>query len=126
MPSRRQPAKEDAHAAWRDKQRCRRTGECGRSRSLRILSKVDGDAGVLILRGHYLQEIAGHRSFEWVTGLFWQDFVDRPVALGPARVHAFEHLQDLLPVAGTLPPLAAVRLALEACRMMPDDAPQES
>ena len=24
-----------------------------------VLSKVDGEAGVLILRGHYLQDIAG-------------------------------------------------------------------
>ena len=45
-----------------------------------VLSKVDGEAGVLILRGHYLQDIAGSRSFEWLTGLLWQDFVDRPLA----------------------------------------------
>ena len=39
-----------------------------------VLSKVDGEAGVLILRGHYLQDIAGRRSFEWLTGVLWQDF----------------------------------------------------
>ena len=44
-----------------------------------VLSKVDGDAGMLVLRGHYLQDIAGRRSFEWLTGLLWQDFVDRPL-----------------------------------------------
>ena len=44
-----------------------------------VLSKVDGEAGVLILRGHTLQEIAGHRSFEWLAGLLWQDFVERPL-----------------------------------------------
>ena len=84
-----------------------------------ILSKVDGEEGVLILRGHYLQEIAGRRSFEWVTELLWQDFVDRPVDLGAARVRAFEHLRNVLPIAGQLPPLAAVRLALAS---VPDDA----
>jgi citrate synthase len=42
-----------------------------------VLSKVDGEAGVLILRGHYLQDIAGRRSFEWLTGVLWQDLVDR-------------------------------------------------
>jgi citrate synthase len=89
-----------------------------------ILSKVDGDAGVLILRGHYLQQIAGHRSFEWVTGLLCQDFVDGPAALGPARMQAFEHLRDLLPIAGTLPPLAAVRLALASVPDDAEDAPQ--
>ena len=91
-----------------------------------VLSKVDGDAGVLILRGHYLQDIAGRRSFEWLTGLLWQDFVDRPLSeaelrrdLGQAREHAFARMHDLLPSAGRLTPLAAVRLLLAS---VPDDA----
>jgi citrate synthase len=90
------------------------------------LSKVDGEAGVLILRGHYLQDIAGRRSFEWLTGLLWQDFVDRPLAeaelrrdLGLARERAFARMRDLLPSAGRLTPLAAVRLLLAG---VPDDA----
>src|ERR1700722_13645750 len=80
-----------------------------------VLSKVDGEAGVLILRGHYLQEIAGRRSFEWLAGLLWQDFVERPLDeaalrrdLGVARELAFQRMCDLLPLAGRLPPLAAV------------------
>ena len=89
-----------------------------------ILSKVDGEAGVLILRGHYLQEVAGRRSFEWVTHLLWQDFVAGPVDLGAARVRAFEHLRDVLPIAGQLPPLAAVRLALASVPDGAKDAPQ--
>ena len=91
-----------------------------------VLSKVDGDAGVLILRGHPLQDIAGRRSFEWLTGLLWQDFVDRPLGeaelrhdLGLARERAFAHMRELLPVAGRLSPLAAVRLLLAS---VPDDA----
>jgi citrate synthase len=84
-----------------------------------VLSKVDGDAGILILRGHYLEKIAGHRSFEWVTELLWQGFVDRPIELGQARLRAFNHLRELLPIAGRLPPLEAVRLALAS---VPDDA----
>jgi citrate synthase len=86
-----------------------------------VLSKVDGEAGVLILRGHYLQEIAGHRSFEWLTGLLWQDFVQRPLAedvlrrdLGAARVRVFEQIRELLPLAGRLPPMAAVLTATVA------------
>jgi citrate synthase len=70
-----------------------------------VLSKVDGDAGVLILRGHYLQGIAGRRSFEWLTGVLWQDFVDRPLSeealrhdLGQARERAFMSLRDTLPL----------------------------
>jgi citrate synthase len=91
-----------------------------------VLSKVDGEAGVLILRGHYLQEIAGRRSFEWLTGVLWQDFVNRPLGedalrrdLGLARERAFSRLHDLLPIAGRLPPLAAVRVLLAS---VPDDA----
>ncbi len=91
-----------------------------------VLSQVDGEAGELILRGHYLQDIAGRRSFEWLIGLLWQDLIHRPLEedvlrrdLGQARVRAFEHMRDLLPIAGRLPPLAAVRVLLAN---VPDDA----
>src|SRR4029077_21161592 len=76
-----------------------------------VLSKVDSEAGVLILRGHMLADIAGRRSFEWLTGLLWQDFVLRPLDeatlrrdLGRAREQAFERMRDLLPIAGRLAP----------------------
>jgi len=66
-----------------------------------VLSQVDGDAGVLILRGHRLADIAGRRSFEWLTGLLWQDFVRRPLDeamlrrdLGLARERAFAATRD--------------------------------
>jgi citrate synthase len=95
-----------------------------------VLSKVDGEAGVLILRGHYLQQIAGRRSFEWLTGVLWQDFVDRPLSenvlrrdLGLARERAFARMHDLLPSAGRLSPLAGVRLLLASVPDDADDAP---
>ena len=91
-----------------------------------VLSKVDGEAGVLILRGHYLQDIAGRHSFEWLVGLLWDGFVHRPLDevtlrrdLGSARVRAFESMRALLPIAGRLPPMAAVRSLLAS---VPDDA----
>ncbi len=91
-----------------------------------VLSKVDGEAGVLVLRGHRLQDIAGRRSFEWLTGLLWQDFVDRPLGeealrrdLGLARERAFAQMSDLLPATCRLSPLGAVRMLLAA---VPDDA----
>ena len=34
-----------------------------------ILSQVDGHAGRLIIRGHDIEEIAGHRSFEAMAAL---------------------------------------------------------
>ncbi|HEY7579516.1 MAG TPA: citrate synthase [Acetobacteraceae bacterium] len=95
-----------------------------------VLSKVDGEAGVLILRGHYLQAIAGHRSFEWLTGLLWQDLVsgvfDEAAVrrdLGAARVRAFARMEALLPIAGRLPPLAAVRLLTAGLPDEGDEAP---
>jgi len=91
-----------------------------------VLSQVDGEAGRLILRGHRLPDIAGRRSFEWLTGLLWQDFVQRPLDeatlrrdLGLARERAFVAMRDLLPAAAGLAPLAAVRLLLAG---VPDDA----
>lgn len=91
-----------------------------------VLSKVDGEAGVLILRGHHLRDIAGRRSFEWLTGVLWQDFVDRPLSeealrrdLGQARERAFSSMRDTLPIAARLPPLAGLRLLLAS---VPDDA----
>jgi citrate synthase len=91
-----------------------------------VLSKVDGEAGVLILRGHHLQDIAGYHSFEWLIGLLWQDLVWRAVdettirrELGAARVRAFAQITELLPVAAPLSPLAAVRLLAAS---LPDEA----
>src|SRR3954454_21382827 len=84
-----------------------------------VLSRVDGEAGVLILRGHHLQAIAGRRSFEWLTGLLWQGFVARPLSedalrrdLGQARERAFVQMRDMLPIAARLPPLSALRQLL--------------
>ncbi len=91
-----------------------------------ILSKVDGEAGVLILRGHRLEDIAGKRSYEWLVGTLWQGFIERDLSeaalrrdLGRARERAFATLQPLLPVAGKLAPLSAARLLLSS---LPDEA----
>lgn len=93
-----------------------------------ILSEVDGEAGRLILRGHRLADIAGHRSLEWLIGELWRDFVTRDLSetalrrdLGLARVAAFEHVAPLLPAASRLAPIEALRLLLAA---VPDNAPE--
>ena len=95
-----------------------------------VLSKVDGEAGALILRGHRLQEIAGRHRFEWLIGQLWQGFVDRPLAedtlrraLGQARVSIFADLCKNLPMTAGLSPLSAVRLLLAG---VPDDCPRSS
>ncbi len=91
-----------------------------------VLSEVDGEAGILIIRGHRLEDVAGKRSFEWLIGLLWQGFVDRPLSeaalrrdLGLARGRAFAGIQKLLPAAAGLSPLSAVRLFLAS---VPDDS----
>tara|TARA_R110002072_G_scaffold98260_4_gene216205 strand:+ start:2331 stop:3419 length:1089 start_codon:yes stop_codon:yes gene_type:complete len=52
------------------------------------LSRVDGQAGRLVLRGYALRELAGVHPFEEVTGLLWEGALGRPIDLGPARVAA--------------------------------------
>src|SRR6478672_4377608 len=88
-----------------------------------VLSKVDGDAGVLVLRGHYLQDIAGRCSFEWLTGLLWQDFVDRALDEAALRRDLGMARERALPHAARLSPLAAVRLMLASVPDDADDAP---
>ena len=96
-----------------------------------VLSKVDGEAGVLILRGHHLQDIAGRRSFEWLTGVLWQDFVAssarprmRCAATWAWRGNALSRrCATLLPIAARLPPLSAVRQLLASVPDDADDAP---
>ncbi|MEI9982353.1 MAG: citrate/2-methylcitrate synthase [Aliidongia sp.] len=43
-----------------------------------VLSHVDGEAGRLIYRGHAMEDLAGHASYEAVAGLFWDGFAGTP------------------------------------------------
>jgi len=60
------------------------------------LSHVDGEAGRLVLRGHELEALAGHRFGE-VCALLWQGRLSDPChmtrALGEGRAWAWEHLE---------------------------------
>ena len=65
-----------------------------------VLSEVDGAAGVLIVRGRSLDELAGHASFEDVVALLFEGFypdlpADVPTALGKARVEVFAEVSAL-------------------------------
>lgn len=65
-----------------------------------ILSDVDGRAGRLIIRGHSLDDLVNHSTYEDVLALLWEGlFTDSPAAadmvglLGKARQNVFAHLQ---------------------------------
>ena len=85
-----------------------------------VLSHVDGAGGRLIVRGFELEEIAG-RSFEAVVALLWDGLAPQReteetirVALGAARVAAFERAERLLPATDRLSPIEGLRLLVAA------------
>ena len=85
------------------------------------LSDVDGLAGRLIIRGHSLDELAGHASAEDMLALLFADAFDRPPApadLGAARARIYDHFSTALPEFAGQPVYDAVR-ALVA--RLPDD-----
>lgn len=64
------------------------------------LSDVDGQAGRLIIRGHSLDDLVNHSTYEDVLALLWEGlFTDSPSAtdmvalLGKARQNVFTHLK---------------------------------
>jgi citrate synthase len=65
-----------------------------------VLSDVDGAAGVLVIRGHSLDELAGRTSYEEAAHLLLEGFFDdlpahlQP-ALGRARVEVFAEVAGL-------------------------------
>jgi citrate synthase len=65
-----------------------------------VLSEVDGLAGRLIIRGHELDELAGHITFEQVTRMLWAGFFeplpdDLAPAIGAARAAVFAEVSAL-------------------------------
>jgi citrate synthase len=79
------------------------------------LSEVDGAAGRLIIRGHRLDELVGHRSFEQVLQLLFENFFEPArvrtlvADLGVARREVFSLLPELDQRLLSLPPIEAVR-----------------
>jgi citrate synthase len=65
-----------------------------------MLSEVDGQAGRLIIRGHSLDDLVGHTTYEGVLSLLWEGlFTDvpqpsqMPGRLAIARQEVFQHLR---------------------------------
>ena len=65
-----------------------------------VMSEVDGQRGVLIIRGRSLDELAGRARFEDLAGLLFDGFfddlpTDLTAALGAARVEVFSEVAGL-------------------------------
>ena len=69
-----------------------------------VLSDVDGQAGRLVIRGHSLDDLVDHASFEYVLALLWGGFFKELPAseeldicshLGAARQRVFAHLKSV-------------------------------
>jgi citrate synthase len=91
-----------------------------------VLSEVDGAAGVLIVRGRSLDELAGRTRYEDVVALLFGGFyadlpADIPAALGAARVEVFAEVAALDTGLLDRTPLEAMR-ALTARLGDGDDA----
>ncbi|RDJ23167.1 citrate synthase/methylcitrate synthase [Bosea caraganae] len=81
-----------------------------------ILSEVDGAAGRLVIRGHLLDELAGHTSFAEAAELMLHGFFDYlpsgadfEAALGRSRVEVFAEVAGLDETLKNRTPVEAVR-----------------
>ena len=77
-----------------------------------VMSLVDGQRGVLVIRGLPVEEAARTLDFEGVLALLWDGFADTAdlkARLGAARAAAFRHVPRLLPAAAGLPPIDGLR-----------------
>ncbi|KQW69340.1 citrate synthase [Phenylobacterium sp. Root77] len=92
-----------------------------------VMSEVDGQRGVLIIRGHSLDELAGATRFEDLVRILFDGFfddlpADLAPALGAARAEVFSEVAALDPGLLDLTPVEAMR-ALTARLGDGDDLP---
>jgi citrate synthase len=83
------------------------------------LSRVDGEAGRLIISGYDVAELAERASFEQVCALLWEGLPPSPTThagyrlrLGEARVRAFDVLPRLAHALALHDPMDALRASL--------------
>lgn len=81
-----------------------------------MLSDVDGAHGRLIIRGHSLDDLVAHSTYEDVIALLFDGYfaheADLPRALGKARSEVFAHLAAVDATLLALPPVDAMRALL--------------
>src|SRR5580693_1562284 len=81
-----------------------------------VLSEVDGMAGRLVIRGHCLDDLVAHATYEGVLALLWEGFFPALPAsaelarrLGAARGEVFAQLRAADPRLLQGPPFDVVR-----------------
>jgi citrate synthase len=91
-----------------------------------VLSHVDGERGVLLVRGRTLAELVERHGYEGTVALMWEGFVGSGLtrdgtaaALGAGRERAFARRDAWLAVAARQPLGEGLRVALAA---LPDDS----
>ena len=91
-----------------------------------VLSHVDGERGILLVRGHTLEELVARHGYEGAVAVMWNGFVADGLTresvhamLAEARGRAFARLGDWLETAARRPIGEAVRVCLAA---LPDDS----
>jgi citrate synthase len=91
-----------------------------------VLSFVDGERGIILVRGRPLDELVAHHGYDGTVALLWEGFVGKGLTrdgmqrdLAAGRARAFAALGDWLGAATHHQLPEAVRLCLAA---LPDDS----
>ncbi len=91
-----------------------------------VLSHTDGERGVVLVRGHTVQELIAKHGYEGSVAILWEDFAGAGLhraairaALGEGRRIAFSRLDRWLPAAAGRTIEEGTRLCLAA---VPDDS----
>ena len=97
------------------------------------LSRVDGEAGRLIVSGYDIAELAERSSFEQTCALLWQGEVPSPAThahmqdrLAAARVRAHARVPAIAPALHMRDPMEALRAALALLESEPGDGVEQA
>jgi citrate synthase len=86
-----------------------------------VLSRADGETGMIWVRGHTLADLVAHHGYEGTIAIIWEGFAGNGLTrariereLGAAREYAFAQMSDWIDAAKRRPILEGVRIALAA------------
>ena len=91
-----------------------------------VLSHTDGERGIVLVRGHTVQDLIAKHGYEGAVAILWEGFAGDGLtregirdALGAGRESAFARLDTWLPAARARPLIEGTRTCLAA---IPDDS----